>query len=337
MTIGNELEETLAYVLVKISALQKQSGELPTQEFYPLDFPEHGWINAIQSPFITSCALISLLEIDTKPAKIIKQNGAAFIDSIQEKKLWRFWDNRLAQNKVPLDADDSALCSFALSRITGKSITNQKLFETNRTKEGLFYTWFLPRPAFIKNPLLYWQFMQDAKTAGNTIVQQMLATNDVEISVIANVLLYLGETEATRKSIDFIEDILLNSKSYEQHFYDEPIFTWYHVSRAYKYGVRRFEKLKPAFARYFKQRLNSLDRTNDLPLLITLANACYNFGLNELAEETSSTLQNGGLAEKLNVSYPYFTSKNRRYRAGSPALTLAWYAEYLNNCLRNLR
>lgn len=329
-----ELEETLTYVLVKISALQKQTGELPTQEFYPLDFPEKGWIPAIQSPFITSCVLISLLEIDAPQAGGIKQSASAFLSTLQGKKLWRFWDNTLALNKVPLDADDSALCSFAVSKRTGNAINNQAIFAANRNADGLFYTWFLPRPAFYKYPLLYWQFWRDLKTARNTIAQQMLAPNDIEISVIANVLLYLGQTKTTGQSIRFIEDILLNKKPYEQHFYDEPIFTWYHVSRAYKYGVTSFEKLKPVFADYCNSRINTVDANTDLPLLLTLANTCFNFGQADLSAALKGKLQQPGLAEKLAVSYPYFTSKNRRYRAGSPALTLAWYAEYLNNCLK---
>ncbi len=337
MMASSELQETLEQVLLQIKALQKDSGELPTQEFYPLDFPEKGWIDSIQSPFITSSALISLLEIETPVARSVKSRGAEFISGTREKNLWRFWDNNLAQNKVPLDADDSALCSFALSKISGDVVNNQKFFAANRNQNGLFYTWFLPRPVFLTSPLLYWQFMKDAKVAGNTILQQMLAPDDVEISVIANVLLYLGENSVTLKSIAFVENTLLGCKEYEQHFYDEPVFTWYHVSRAYKYGVKSFEKLKPVFAAFAKERYNSINRKTDLPLLVTLVNAAYNFGEPLASENLLKLAPTTTFTQKQAGAYPYFTSKNRRYQAGSPALTLAWYAEYLNNSLKELR
>jgi hypothetical protein len=332
MTERSGLEARLEEVLLRLVSLQKESGEFQTKELYPLDFPEQGWIDGIPSPFITSSALLSLMEIKKPQGKIIMENGLGFINSRREHQLWRFWDNKLAQNKVPLDADDTALCSFLVEHVAGKTPSNKKLLLANRNSDGFFLTWFLPRIGFITNPLFLLQLYKDQKGSANTVAQQMLAPDDYELSIIANVLLYMGQNAETQKNVDFVIDTMLQERPYECHFYDEPVFTWYHISRAYKYSVKDFGRLKDVFLKFAKLRIASLNPDNDLPLATVLANVCHNFGFWEGAGDLREMLDRADI-QKLDKPYPYFTSKNRRYRAGAAGLTLAWYAEYLNNAI----
>lgn len=327
------LEQELSETLQTIKELQLSSGEFKTYEHYPT-IEQGKWIEGPSSPFITSTVLLSLLEIEHPTAKEILNKGAMFIQSMEEDRLWKFWKNGTSENDVPADADDTSLCSYVLQQIKKQSTDNKKLFASNRNDDGLFYTWFLPRLSFLQTPSKLISLIKDASIAKSTIAKGFLHKDDVEIAVMANVLLYLGENQITLPAIKFIIETIKTGSDYSKHFYANDIFVWYHISRACKHSIPQFKQLSDSFASFFQQKIQSLDLMKDLPLGFALYNSACNFNQ---AERNTKFLRKilDEAASGCNYPYPYFNSKNGIYNAGTVSLTLSWYAELLDNTIRN--
>ncbi len=327
----NYLQQELEQQLKQIAELQLPSGEFQTYEHYP-NLQPGNWIKGPSSPFVTASILIALADIKAPLADTIKAKGCSFIESAEEKGLWRFWKNFSSKNHVPCDADDTSLCSFALKRIKNIQPDNLQLFNANRNGNGLFYTWFLPRASFITQPGRLLSFYNDSRIAANTIQSGFLHKDDVEVAVMANTLLYLGEKENTKATINHIIDTMKGGQPYAMHFYASDVFVWYHIARARHYSVNSFTGLQETFIAWFKQKEQTLDLKTDLPLAFALYNSAFYFGVPQIAENLLRKLIDGTV-NGANFPYHYFTSKDRNYNAGSAALTLSWYAETLQNAL----
>lgn len=333
--ITERLEQELNATLLLIKEEQLPSGEFQTFEHYPTLHPGH-WIKGPSSPFVTASILAALADINHPTAKIVLDKGASFIEHTEEDGLWRFWKNNASENNVPCDADDTGICAFALKRVKGTSINNQHLFAANRNADGLFYTWFMPRFSFIGKPLRLIGFINDTKLAKTTIEKGFLDKEDVEIAVMANVLLYLGQTSITQKAIAFTINTLKAKTGYPMHFYSTEVFVWYHIARAYHYSVPSLGDLSADFVTYFKIAESKIDLKTDLALALVLFNsACY-FKEYKMAENLLSRLLDA-TSQLPHYPYPYFTSKNRIYNAGAAALTLSWYAGFLQNAYNHYK
>lgn len=327
------LERELNETLQTIKAQQLSSGEFQTYEHYPTIEPDK-WIEGPSSPFITSTVLLSLLEIEHSIAKEILDKGAAFIQSVEEDRLWKFWKNGTSENDVPADADDTSLCSFVIQQVKGLTTNNKDLFAANRNANGLFYTWFLPRVSFLQTPSKLFSLIKNSSIAKSTIAKGFLHKDDIEIAVMANVLLYLGENQITLPAIKFIIETIKKRSDYPKHFYANDVFVWYHISRACKHSIPEFKELSDCFADFFQQKIQSLDLKKDLPLGFVLYNSACNF--NQAGSNTKFLRKIlDEAAAGCNYPYPYFNSKNGVYNAGTVSLTLSWYAELLDNTIRN--
>jgi hypothetical protein len=116
--------------------------------------------------------------------------------------------------------DDTCCASFLLRErhsysFRGENIT---LLLQNRNENGLFYTWLNPSP-------------------------DLEEQNDIDSVVNGNVILYLGEREETKKTIGFLNRIVLEDREEDTYWYHlNSLALYYMMSRAYFNGVKSLHR-----------------------------------------------------------------------------------------------
>ncbi len=313
-----------------LSACQKPNGEFETYEIITDRYKD--WQYSGPSPFIHANILYCLQTVNIPEAKRMLARGYDFLHELMEYGgYWRFWSLESGHDKVPLDIDDTCVCSFVL-RMANHSITrNRYRILKNMDSSGYFFTWIIPRE-------FSWRYFSfDAKLRCHmhkyheAIEHGMLRLDDREPTVAANALLYLGENDRTIRCIDKIIDQVLNGHVYFQ-YYQHPSVLYYNISRAFANGVKRFGRLGEFIRREIKEN-NSRSKDN---VFIKALNLCtlLNYGNTDLAvevQELASLTQQDGLK-----IYPYFNSKNLLFNAGSKILTAAVCLEAVNGYLNIL-
>lgn len=323
------MDETIDSILQYLAARQAENGEFKSLESYPPLHPlgDKGWFYTDPSPFIHANILCALQDINHDPAHHIIQKGCQFIQQHQEwRGFWRFWQHGGATHNVPIDLDDTALCSYILIK-NGISVNNRKYLLANRDSQGYFLTWLLPRWQLLKLPILYRYLLKDVKQLQPILASPMLAAADQEPAVAANIILYLGDTKSTKPCIQQILKQLERPQDAPLQYYNDPLVIFYHVSRAYYNGVKSFF---PAIA-LFKNYLPEITAPENPFKQAMLAITVLNFALQDefpLHNIIQSIIQIASREQW--ESHIYFVSKDRNFRAGSPELTAALCLEALD-------
>ena len=200
------------------------------------------------SPFVTSLVLYSLdfaKGLDPKSEEATKKGIKFLMSEMDEGGLWRYWTRKNPKRSIiPPDLDDTS-CISALLKSHGVTIPdNHWLFYDSRDKRGAFFTWLYKADTLRKKWL-------SLKTGGKAFtfteeLWQWTKGEDVCAVVNANCLMYLGETDGTRKAIDYLQRVLREgSEDKEIVFYAHRMSLYYFTSRAYFTGVKSLESAKP--------------------------------------------------------------------------------------------
>lgn len=303
--------------------------EFPTFEFYNISEAKNkGWHITYPSPFIHANILYSLLYSDPRDNELLQKAKLFLLSSKETGGLWRFWKLENCQNGVPPDIDDTSMCSFVLEKL-GHTINNRDIILKNIQNDGRFLTWILPNLSMlIHEPLLAIKLLSEKRIISKTIKAGMLHPNDSEIGVAANALMYLGESDSTKHAINYCIAAWKNNTD-SHHFYEHKIVIAYHLARAFNEGVSSFIELSNSIENLIK---NELDNFCFAELLLSYLTLKYfktnSLLLNEVKNKIISKCQDN---VELFEIYPYFTSKNRNYCAGSNCLTASWFLEATND------
>ena len=201
------------------------------------------------SPFPTALIAYSLGFSDSgRAGEMLDKSVQFFLAEMEGQGLWRYWTKHHHYHSiVPPDLDDIACVSYVLRRHGVAFPSNRKLIFANRNQKGLFYTWLTPR----------WPLPLNARYL-SAVLRQWLnpvklyyfwklnesAPRDVDCVVNANVLFYLGESEATRPVVDYLLDVLQKGKEDSCDKWHLNRFTFYYaVARNLYAGVSAFESL----------------------------------------------------------------------------------------------
>ena len=324
--IPTDLKEVKKKAVELIEKEQLPSGEFPTYEYYPNtpELEKKGWHIADSSPFVHSNIVSSLMNL--KSIKFSTQIEEA-VEFIMQKKetgdVWRFWEIGEGKNNVPADIDDTAICSLVLKQ-RGIKLNNVELMLGNE-KNGIITTWFLPKfnNLFSKvNLTLKW--WKERKYYQPTINSNMLSPNDYELGVIANALAYLGENEKTTKAIEHCIETW-KTGSYNQFFYSNEIVISFHLARAYFHGVSDFNKLEGSIITNIQSNCNTFDLTE--LILSGLILKYFNSNSDLRRRIKGKIIEITGEEGFKFPHFPYFTSKDRNYIAGSNCLVASWFLE----------
>jgi len=301
---------------------QKSNGEFESLQTEWGQHPgEVKWAYVDPSPFIQANVLYSLFLVDHPKVKGIIENGVKFLISLKEANgFWRFWPHGGKTHNVPLDMDDTCLCSLVLEKY-GIRINNKKKLFKNIGSDGYFKTWILPGRDFFWHPKFSRFLLKDQKYTRSTIDSSMLEVDDREPGVAANVLSYLGWNKETLRCINKIV-LEIESNRFSGQYYQDPIFTYYHISRAMVEGIKPFEDLRDYIISHIEKRWNEGELNIFETIIMSLTILNYGDSSHKcLSRWMELILQH---ADRMKWgSYIYFTSKDRNFRAGSPCLTAA--------------
>lgn len=307
----------------EIASKFNEFGHFPTFELYPAIDPNR-WIYTIPSPFIHANVCLSLLNAAELDATLMEKAKSYLLSMKEVGDLWRFWELKQAQNNVPIDMDDTAICSHVLEKL-GETIHNKSILTMLIKKDGRMLTWLFPSVRLARtNFRVFLRSLVTLHLIKPTLKAGMIAKNDTEISVMANVCLYLGNTNNAQKIARFCIDSWQFKQSTGQ-FYDNQLIDAFHVARAYANGVVAFEQLKP--------QINELIAMNYLiyePMSLILAYLTLvhlNVSIELQLKIKRLILESENIEEKITKNYPYFTSKDRNFYAGSSVLSSAWFLE----------
>ncbi|RCJ32535.1 hypothetical protein A6769_27780 [Nostoc punctiforme NIES-2108] len=218
---------------------QLDDGEFPAEFDQKYENPENreDW-NFDSTPFVTSLILYSLYFLRSeRKVQEIQDKGINFLlNEMKVGGLWKYWSAKNEKHTtIPPDLDDICCISYILKMNNIPVPNNIGIILDNRNHEGVFYTWVLPRS--MKSVALH--LMKFGKAISHSDEIWKLTDRDDICSVVnANVLLYLGENRKTRKTTEYLSDIVLRD-SEEEHlsFYDHKLSLYYMLSRAYFNGV----------------------------------------------------------------------------------------------------
>ncbi|MGB6295605.1 MAG: UbiA family prenyltransferase, partial [Rivularia sp. (in: cyanobacteria)] len=234
---SSKLEMSIVKAIDFLSQNQLDDGEFPT---YEDSFEKLSKFDS--SPFATSLILYSLnfLASDNSNNKVkqIIDKGLKFL--IQERELgdlWRYWSSKNEKHtKIPPDLDDICCISYILKINNISFNKNIGFILDNRNKDGIFYTWILPRSmrSILLNVITFGKALSNSEG-----VWQAAEKDDICCVVNSNVLLYLGETTKTQKSIKYLLNVVYKGDEEENtEFYVHKFSFYYMLSRAYYNGVK---------------------------------------------------------------------------------------------------
>lgn len=188
--------------------------QLPSGEFRTFMSTDHALERDCvvdSSPFPTALIAYSLGFADCDRARAMLERAVRFfLAEMEGPGVWRYWTKRHRHHAaIPPDLDDTACVSYVLRREGAAFPSNRGLLLANRDRRGLFYTWLAPRwppppslgfwrVALRLNPVKLFAFWRLNESE----------PDDVDCVVNANVLLYLGESEATRAVADYLIGVL---------------------------------------------------------------------------------------------------------------------------------
>ncbi|QLE44447.1 tetratricopeptide repeat protein [Nostoc sp. C052] len=284
------------------------------------------------SPFVTSLVIYSLsfLSYESKVQQLIARGLSFLSKEMESSGLWRYWSSKNEKHYVaPPDLDDICCASYVL-RMNGIPIQpNTAIILGNRNRQGLFYTWLLPR--YVRGIIL------DLVTLGKRFscldeFWQLTNKDDICCVVNANVLLYLGENIQTQKAVEYLTSVVLQgSEDDNTSFYNHKLSFYYMLSRAYFNGVNSLRGIiAPVTNKIFS--LQKADGSFGDELLTALAVCtllnfnCQTLSLDKAIDFLLKTQQSDGSWQRI----PMYGGKTDKKTFGSAELTTAFCIESLS-------
>jgi hypothetical protein len=216
------------------------------------DEPMLKWCVTDSTVFATMVVASCLLPLSKKIAvePMLSKATNYVYNQMHPGGVWPVFSNRHLWHKiVPYDADSLAFASALLEDRSIQPPVNKPLLLANRTREGLFYTWFIFHPRLHTNRTLWRLSLRELKKPVTSFFfwrANECAHGDVDLGINANVLFYLGEIPETAPVINELIRVINEGREGDcDKWYRNPFTIYYLISRAYNRGVK---KLQPVAA-----------------------------------------------------------------------------------------
>ncbi|AIZ62619.1 hypothetical protein PK28_01060 [Hymenobacter sp. DG25B] len=213
-----------------------------------------GWCVTDSTVFATMVVASCLLPLSGRPEteEMLTQATRYLQYQMHRGGVWPVFSNRHPwHSMVPYDTDSLAYASaFMRARgINCPSPTNIPLLLANRTRQGLFYTWFLVRPRWQPNRT-HWRVA--AREVLHPITSLLFwranecTRADVDMGINTNILYYLGDVEETQPIITELLRIIAEGREADcDKWYRNPFTIYYLLSRVYQQGVQKLAPARP--------------------------------------------------------------------------------------------
>lgn len=263
---------------------QREDGEFSTLIWFDED-PDKAVFDS--SPFATSLIAHSLGHCPPRARPMIGRALDFLEEQMEPEGVWRYYTSKqFKHQRIPPDLDDTSCVSLVLTRNDREIPDNGWIFEENCGEEGLFYTWLLSShstspawKAYLASLETLAEFRSPPKPAeflGITrfnVAKDEVPEREVDATVIANVVAYLGETDSTAKAIDYLVDLIQSNREEGTSFYYVDVVSLYYmIARACDCGVKRFRDLGHPITERIEKRLADSESAES-PLNLAMA-AC---------------------------------------------------------------
>jgi hypothetical protein len=311
------------------------SHQLPYGEFKTYVAPGNSLEENCQfdsSPFTTSLVVYSLSFLPNTRVGEIREKALNFLaNEMESSGLWRFWSSKnLMHRLIPPDMDDTCCASFVLKKYR-TAPPNKKLILANRNKQGLFYTWFLPRFTILLTNATFWlKSLPETPTRFVFWRKTEAEPDDIDCAVNANVVLYLNECEETKAAIAYLIEVTLSGTEVMcDKWYLSKFPYYYMLSRAYFNGVEALGAVKSTVITALEQMLDTNEECSN-PLDIALA-TCTLMNFNHQSEALHKAIISLLETQKSDGAWSrvplYYGGPKKYYGWGSPELTTGFCVE----------
>lgn len=311
---------------------QLPDGEFKTYAGPLVDGIEKDW-HFESALFVSSFVVYSLSFRETSQTKVMREKALDFLAAHKETfGVWRYWFFKDSKRRfIPPDLDDTCCISFVLKKYR-TTPNNHSLILANRNREGLFYTWILPRFSMLFRFPRFWFAYLPAIPFHLFLWRNTEAkADDIDCGVNANVILYLGNIEETKEVIAYLIDVTLKGLERERDkWYLSSFSHYYFLSRAYLNGVRELEVVKPKIISNLEQMFEHEGYNNPLDTALL---ACTFLNLEHITPTLDKAISfllktQGSDGSWTRVPF-YFGGRKRLYAFGSSELTTAFCIEAL--------
>jgi hypothetical protein len=254
--------------------------------------------------------------------------------------LWRFWTHEHpASRGMPPDVDDTACITHLLERMGYSLPDNLATLEANRSADGLFFTWILPRARFLYRPRSWqalWNFALNYRRIATFFRsgKERPDRNGIDAVVNANALLVCGDKPYAAKVVSWLGQLIEKGVAAKSdRWYQSDLSLSYAVARAFESGRTVLAPLGPKVV----ERIKSISCSALLPLE-TAQLLCAAFALNwhdeSLDHLTCSLLASQNADGSWNARAHYYGGYARARAWGSAELTTGFCVEALGRYLR---
>lgn len=334
-----DLAEALARGLTYLHQHQFPNGEFAA--YTAADAPMQDWTSPDNAVFPTALIAGCLLHLaDAPEADEVLHRVCQFLRyQMNHGGLWNhFTQLHRFRHLCPSDVDDTACISalFQARQIACPVPTNVPLLLANRNKEGLFYTWFLLRPRWVKNRT-YWRVTlpELLRPVQSALFWYSIEAhrNDVDGVVNANALYYLGDIPETQPVIAYLLRIIAERKEADcDLWYRDTHFVFYFFTRAYFRGITKLEPLRQPIIERIRAAARPDGRLGDT-VADTAWAVCSLLNLRSYPPELTAAIRYLLAAQQPNGEWPrwllYFGGPKRRLGWGSEEMTTGFCLEAL--------
>ncbi|CAB4687981.1 unannotated protein [freshwater metagenome] len=245
-SMKQQIQASVELATTWLFAEQKASGEFPSYASSLLEAPN--W-QPDSVNFVTALTSLALQGLDLPAAVAMQERAAQYLLGEREGAgLWRYWAKAAElHDYTPPDADDTACCSLAVGSSAGTA--NQRVLLANRDPQGRFYTWMLPRPE-VRSLAYRWQLRSERSTSTRSRRVELwqnseASPSDVDVTVNANVIRYLGPNLAPASAIEWVASVVEEGTEVEEdHWYRSRTSLYRSIAVSAREGIERFAGLR---------------------------------------------------------------------------------------------
>ncbi|MEX0768887.1 MAG: phytanoyl-CoA dioxygenase family protein [Microthrixaceae bacterium] len=244
--MNQQIEASVELGAAWLASEQESNGGFPAYASALIDLPD--W-QPDQVNFVTALTSLALQDLDLPQVRAMRALIASYLLGQRESSdLWRYWAREAPlHDYTPCDADDTACCSLAVGDLIGSK--NHRVLLANRDRLGRFYTWMLPR-AEIRSLPYQWAIRSERSSAARARREELWSNSeasplDVDVTVNANVIRYLGPDLAPQTAIDWVALVVREGTEVENdRWYRSRTSLYRSIAVSAREGVKSFVDLR---------------------------------------------------------------------------------------------
>jgi hypothetical protein len=233
MRLNSRIDRAIEAGVAFLAVTQTVEGEIPIFTSQRRDVG--GDLHPDPCVFPTALAAYALGFVP-RAAPLLERAVRFLVDQRSPVGVWHHWRrDHVAFTTLPPDIDDTSCVSIVLNRNSVSGAADRRILLDNRTKRGLFYTWFLPRLRWTSTRhrrvmLEQWRLI---RRQGAFFHGMSAAADDVDAVANANCLHALGPFKGDRVVIEHLMNVLrAGDETACDKWYDDPFAVWYFFARA---------------------------------------------------------------------------------------------------------